>query len=75
MIACERLQGQGVIVTDCKGAAVVANKLKLGVRKSGEDTPGLNIASLLLSERSKSSGCEATRLHNKQKQRVYRLPT
>eukprot|EP00971_Amphidinium_carterae_P147685 2927147-Amphidinium_carterae.1 len=33
MIACERLQGQGVIVTDCKGAAVVANKLKLGVRK------------------------------------------
>eukprot|EP00971_Amphidinium_carterae_P218894 4344905-Amphidinium_carterae.1 len=33
MIACERLQGQGVIVTDCKGAAVVANKLKLGLRK------------------------------------------
>eukprot|EP00971_Amphidinium_carterae_P012525 246685-Amphidinium_carterae.1 len=33
MLACERLQGQGVIVTDCKGAAVVANKLKLGLRK------------------------------------------
>eukprot|EP00971_Amphidinium_carterae_P079628 1575809-Amphidinium_carterae.1 len=34
MIACERLQGQGVVVTDCKGAAVVANKLKLlGLRK------------------------------------------
>eukprot|EP00971_Amphidinium_carterae_P221228 4392094-Amphidinium_carterae.1 len=33
MIACERLQGQGVIVTDCKGAAVVANKLKLGLRR------------------------------------------
>eukprot|EP00971_Amphidinium_carterae_P049738 980458-Amphidinium_carterae.1 len=33
MTACERLQGRGVIVTDCKGAAVVANKLKIGVRK------------------------------------------
>eukprot|EP00971_Amphidinium_carterae_P253946 5041556-Amphidinium_carterae.1 len=33
MIACERLQGQGVVVTDCKGAAVVANKLKLGTRR------------------------------------------
>eukprot|EP00971_Amphidinium_carterae_P300796 5976466-Amphidinium_carterae.1 len=33
MIACERLQGQGVVVTDCKGAAVVANKLKLGLRR------------------------------------------
>eukprot|EP00971_Amphidinium_carterae_P051225 1008678-Amphidinium_carterae.1 len=30
---CERLQGQGVVVTDCKGAAVVANKLKLGTRR------------------------------------------
>eukprot|EP00971_Amphidinium_carterae_P188515 3741938-Amphidinium_carterae.2 len=33
MIACERLQGQGVVVTDCKGAAVVANKLKNGLRR------------------------------------------
>eukprot|EP00971_Amphidinium_carterae_P254119 5044865-Amphidinium_carterae.1 len=33
VIACERLKGQGTIVTDCKGAAVVANKLKLGLRK------------------------------------------
>eukprot|EP00971_Amphidinium_carterae_P129284 2560748-Amphidinium_carterae.1 len=33
MLACERLQGQGVIVTDCKGAAVEANKLKLGLRR------------------------------------------
>eukprot|EP00971_Amphidinium_carterae_P254185 5046124-Amphidinium_carterae.2 len=33
MIACERLQGQGTVVTDCKGSAVVANKLKLGVRR------------------------------------------
>eukprot|EP00971_Amphidinium_carterae_P156613 3104397-Amphidinium_carterae.1 len=33
MVACERLQGQGVVVTDCKGAAVIANKLKLGLRR------------------------------------------
>eukprot|EP00971_Amphidinium_carterae_P100535 1988565-Amphidinium_carterae.1 len=33
MVACERLQGHGVVVTDCKGAAVVANKLKLGTRR------------------------------------------
>eukprot|EP00971_Amphidinium_carterae_P079416 1571297-Amphidinium_carterae.1 len=33
MTACERLQEQGIVVTDCKGAAVVANKLKLGTRK------------------------------------------
>eukprot|EP00971_Amphidinium_carterae_P012456 245112-Amphidinium_carterae.1 len=32
MVACERLQGTGKIVTDCKGAAVVANKLKAGLR-------------------------------------------
>eukprot|EP00971_Amphidinium_carterae_P281008 5579146-Amphidinium_carterae.2 len=28
------LQGQGVVVTDCKGAAVVANKLKAGLRRA-----------------------------------------
>eukprot|EP00971_Amphidinium_carterae_P331646 6465359-Amphidinium_carterae.1 len=33
MIACESLQGQGVVVTDCKGAAVVANKLKNGLHR------------------------------------------
>eukprot|EP00971_Amphidinium_carterae_P115674 2291196-Amphidinium_carterae.1 len=27
------MDGSGVIVTDCKGAAVVANKLKAGLRK------------------------------------------
>eukprot|EP00971_Amphidinium_carterae_P231704 4598376-Amphidinium_carterae.3 len=32
MVACERMQGSGMIVTDCKGAAVVANKLKHGLR-------------------------------------------
>eukprot|EP00971_Amphidinium_carterae_P135002 2675307-Amphidinium_carterae.1 len=32
MVACERLQGMGKIVSDCKGAAVVANKLKAGLR-------------------------------------------
>eukprot|EP00971_Amphidinium_carterae_P245693 4879285-Amphidinium_carterae.1 len=33
MIACERLQGQGTVVTDCKGAAVVAKKLQQGLRR------------------------------------------
>eukprot|EP00971_Amphidinium_carterae_P044940 883544-Amphidinium_carterae.4 len=32
MVACERMQGHGIVVTDCKGAAVVANKLKAGLR-------------------------------------------
>eukprot|EP00971_Amphidinium_carterae_P244363 4852131-Amphidinium_carterae.1 len=32
MVACERMEGSGRIVTDCKGAAVVANKLKHGLR-------------------------------------------
>eukprot|EP00971_Amphidinium_carterae_P273110 5420809-Amphidinium_carterae.3 len=32
MFACERIHGRGTIVTDCKGAAVVANKLKSGLR-------------------------------------------
>eukprot|EP00971_Amphidinium_carterae_P325497 6455780-Amphidinium_carterae.1 len=33
-MACEMMDGPGVIVTDCKGAAVVANKLKAGHRRS-----------------------------------------
>eukprot|EP00971_Amphidinium_carterae_P039210 770721-Amphidinium_carterae.1 len=33
MPACEMMDGSGVIVADCKGAAVVANKLKAGLRK------------------------------------------
>eukprot|EP00971_Amphidinium_carterae_P251662 4995828-Amphidinium_carterae.1 len=34
MMACEMMDGPGVIVTDCRGAAVVANKLKAGLRRS-----------------------------------------
>eukprot|EP00971_Amphidinium_carterae_P075271 1487762-Amphidinium_carterae.1 len=34
MVAFEMLNGEGIIVTDCKKAAVVANnKLKAGLRK------------------------------------------
>eukprot|EP00971_Amphidinium_carterae_P103631 2051727-Amphidinium_carterae.1 len=33
MLACEMQSGHGVVVTDCKGAAIVANKLKAGIRK------------------------------------------
>eukprot|EP00971_Amphidinium_carterae_P182723 3625980-Amphidinium_carterae.1 len=33
MVACEMKHGNEVIVADCKGAGVVANKLKAGLRK------------------------------------------
>eukprot|EP00971_Amphidinium_carterae_P005995 118173-Amphidinium_carterae.2 len=33
LVACVMQSGNGVVVTDCKGAAIVANKLKAGLRK------------------------------------------
>eukprot|EP00971_Amphidinium_carterae_P338512 6475878-Amphidinium_carterae.2 len=33
MTSCEMMDGNGVIVADCKGAVVVANRLKAGLRK------------------------------------------
>eukprot|EP00971_Amphidinium_carterae_P103944 2058469-Amphidinium_carterae.1 len=33
MVACGMRQGGGIIVTDCKGAAVVANQLQAGTRR------------------------------------------
>eukprot|EP00971_Amphidinium_carterae_P121757 2411033-Amphidinium_carterae.1 len=55
MTACEMMKGNGVVVTDCKRAALVTNKLKAGARINHVDgTPESRdvFLSLLVDEES-----------------------